>query len=114
MKKKAAVKRVARKKNPLPPANTNGLMGFGGAIFQTLLGEKVAREGWNGKGMFIIWVPGSKVELRPGSHYKQYFPKRKTMDIDGHFDMFTAQRTMQPGWLASQADMVAKDWVIVK
>ena len=114
MKKKAAVKKAVSKKNPLPPATTNGLMGFGGAIFQAKLGEKIAREGWNGKGMFITYVPGSKVTLQPGSAYAKLFPKRKGVIIDAHFDMFTAQRTMQPGWLASQADILANDWVIVK
>jgi hypothetical protein len=27
--------------------------------------------------------------------------------------MKTAQGTMQPGWLASQADMLASDWEVV-
>ena len=29
------------------------------------------------------------------------------------FVMHTAQGTEQPGWLASQADMLSDDWVVV-
>jgi len=28
--------------------------------------------------------------------------------------MYTAQKTHQPGWLASQADILAEDWEVVK
>jgi len=111
MKKKAAVKKAPVKKAaPAGPLK----MSFGGAIYQAQHGgNKIARLGWNGTGMFVVWIPGSKVKLEPGSAYGKLFPTRKTMTIGGHFDMFTAQRTMQPGWLASQADMAADDWVIV-
>ncbi len=34
------------------------------------------------------------------------------MTINGHVDMFTADGKMQPGWLASQTDMLACDWGI--
>jgi len=35
------------------------------------------------------------------------------VDINPHIDMFTADGSMQPGWLASQADMLATDWCVV-
>jgi hypothetical protein len=54
---------------------------------------RVGRTGWNGKGMYI---------------YLDTFPNH-----DPCFVMKTAQGTLQPGWLASQADMLAKDWELV-
>jgi hypothetical protein len=36
-----------------------------------------------------------------------------TCTINPHIDMFTATGEMQPGWLASQTDMLANDWQIV-
>ena len=108
-------KHSAKKASPKPrtrPKQTT--FDFGAALHQLAGGAKMTRTGWNAKGMFIVWIPGSKVKLTAGSPYAKLFPKRKTMDIGGHFDMYTAQRTMQPGWLASQADMTANDWVIVK
>ena len=104
--KKAVPRKVYTKKYP---------MSFGEAIDAMRAGNKCTREGLNGKGMFVIFVQGQKkVPLSPESAYAKVFQKRKTIDINGHFDMYTAQRQMQPGWLASQTDMVAMDWVILK
>lgn len=67
-------------------------MTFGAAIEQMKAGERVAREGWNGKGMYL---------------FVETFPERETC-----ITMFTAQGRRQPGWLASQADMLAEDWTL--
>lgn len=32
---------------------------------------------------------------------------------EAHIVMFTAHGMHQPGWLASQADMLAEDWMVV-
>ena len=85
---------------------------FGWAIQMLQEGHKVARAGWNGKGMWLILQSGSQVELREGSCY--YNAGLRNVTIDPHIDMFTAGGTMQPGWLASQADMLALDWCIVR
>lgn len=85
---------------------------FGWAVDMLKLGHKVARAGWNGKGMWLILQSGSEVELREGSCY--YNAGLRHVTIDPHIDMFTAGGTMQPGWLASQADMLASDWQIVR
>jgi len=42
-------------------------MTFGDAIEAMKAGHKVARKGWNGKGMYCIYVHGSKVELKEGT-----------------------------------------------
>lgn len=90
-----------------------GQMNFGLAIEALKKGNKVSRKGWNGRGMWLVLDPGTEsVELRKGSVYEKagLFGK---INIDAHIDMFTAKRTMQPGWLASQADMLADDWFII-
>lgn len=51
------------------------------------------------------------VQPREGTPYAK--AGIEVVDINPHIDMFTAQGTMQPGWLASQADMLADDWRIV-
>lgn len=88
-------------------------MNFGDAIENLKSGKKVARIGWNGRSMWLILVPGSK-GIRPveGTPYSVAGLTDK-VDIEPHIDMFTAQGAMQPGWLASQNDMLADDWVIV-
>ena len=87
---------------------------FGWALNALKDGKKVARKGWNGKGMFIFLTHPIEIE------YKKF---HLTDDIDPNIDfaetmdncvaMLTAQSTIQLGWLASQADMLAEDWEIV-
>ncbi|MFJ8516158.1 DUF2829 domain-containing protein [Lysinibacillus xylanilyticus] len=64
-------------------------------------GKKLARKGWNGKEMYITLIPA-------GNAMFQGYPMQ---DCVG---MKTANNLMQPGWLPSQADMLAEDWVIVE
>ena len=87
-------------------------MTFGLAIEALKKGYKVARSGWNGKGMWLILQTGSEVTLREGTCYHK--AGLKHVKIDPHIDMFTAAGTMQPGWLASQADILSDDWQIIK
>ena len=88
-------------------------MNFGEAIKSLEAGNRVAREGWNGKGMWLINVPESvNISVSQGSPYSK--AGLSTVTINSHVDMFTAGGTMQPGWLASQADMKANDWMIVE
>jgi hypothetical protein len=88
-------------------------MNFGQAIEALENGHKVARAGWNGKGMWLILVPGTKA-VRPvaGTPYSKA-GLTDEVNIEPHIDMFTAQGNMQPGWLASQPDILAKDWEVV-
>lgn len=93
-------------------------MNFGQAIECLKAGKKVAREGWNGKGMWIVlmgplFLPpnnstanGPKVNDRVAVH----IGIDKPMDSQPYIAMWTAQEKWQPGWLASQADMLAEDW----
>jgi len=91
-------------------------MNFGYALDALKNGKKVARAGWNGKGMWLILVPGrSGVETTSGSAYHN--AGIEVTDILPHIDMWTTnadgRRAMLPGWLASQTDMLADDWNIV-
>lgn len=89
-------------------------MTFGEAIEFLKQGCKVARLGWNGRGMWLILVPGSN-GIRPvaGTPYSNAGITEK-VNINPHIDMFTASGDMQPGWLASQTDMLADDWCVVE
>lgn len=95
---------------------SSGNLSFGDALEYLKLGKKVARKGWNGKGMFLVYVPMTDMikdgfDFKKGSVYDS--TGVNTCNIDAHIDMYTAQGTFQPGWLASQADMLANDWEII-
>lgn len=92
-------------------------MSFGMAIEALKLGKKVARKGWNGKGMWLVLVPGSE-NIKPvaGTPYSNA-GLTEEIQILPHIDMYTVdssgRRAMLPGWLASQTDMLSTDWHIV-
>lgn len=88
-------------------------MSFGLAVEALKKGFKVARAGWNGKGMWLVLDPGSVVsEVREGSAYHKAGITGE-FTINPHIDMKTATGEMQPGWLASQTDMLADDWQLI-
>jgi hypothetical protein len=87
--------------------------GFDFAIRCLKAGKKVARQGWNGRNMFIYMVKGSiATELR-GEAAKHVTPMTGGQVIMGHIDMKAADGTIVCGWLASQTDMLSEDWVIL-
>lgn len=90
-------------------------MDFGMAIIALKRGEAVARKGWNGKGMFLTLQNGSEVEGEKmrNEPAKNYYGAH-TVKICPHIDMKAADGSYVVGWLASQTDMLAEDWEIVK
>ena len=83
-------------------------------------GSKVAREGWNGKGMYIYMTSGSVVqfdELKPETQENLRTLLNDggadCVEISSHIDMKAADNTITIGWVPSQADMFAEDWHIV-
>lgn len=87
-------------------------MDFGHALAALKAGNKVSREGWNGKGMFLFLVPGSTFQVnRPP--LLGIYPEGTEINYHAHVDMKTAQGDVVP-WLCSQTDMLADDWGVVQ
>ena len=83
-------------------------MDFSAALLALKAGKRVARAGWNGKGMFIFLVPGSVFQVnRPP--LLGIYPEGTTVRYHAHVDMKTADGVVVP-WLASQTDLLAEDW----
>jgi len=81
---------------------------FGWALRKLNQGEKVQREGWNGKGMFIFLVAGSEFKVNRAP-LNQFYPEGTNIKYLPHIDMKTADHSVVP-WLASQTDILASDW----
>ena len=91
-------------------------MDFGQAISAMKEGEKVARKGWNGKGMWVCITKGSTIQkelARSGAVLKLAESGAETITIGDHIDMRAADGSVVCGWLASQTDMLAEDWLII-
>lgn len=91
-----------------------GGSGIGWAINQMRAGNRVARAGWNGKGMWLAYQPGY-----PGGIPINANTAKATGLVEGtvcrflpYIMMRTADGSFVP-WLASQTDILAEDWDIV-
>lgn len=82
-------------------------MTFGIAIEALKKGKKVARRGWNGKGMYLFKSP------KIGCQIYSRFTGKDINDMQEFIIMKTVDDTLVP-WLASQTDMLAEDWIIIE
>lgn len=83
-------------------------MPFGLAVEAMKKGKKVKRKGWNGKNQYI--------QLATGISYKSSDGEIVNCEHDAIGNKaiaFVETSGVQMGWLASQADMLAEDWVFV-
>lgn len=89
-------------------------MTFGQAIEALKLGSHVAREGWNGKGMFVVYQKGYPEGIKCNKQTADAFkinegdlfvcnPYLQIKNVNGSVSM----------WVPSINDCLAEDWVIV-
>ena len=84
-------------------------MSFGLAIEAMKKGKKVARRGWNGKNQHIELATRISYMTAEG-----VFVNVEHEAIGNKAIAFCGTSGVQMGWLASQADMLADDWEVVK
>ena len=111
-------------------------LNFGQALEAVKEGKLISREGWNGKGMFVFQRPADELEMgfiidkvkslpqklkdyyqdvvnsATNEETKQHFLTTK-VKFSAYLCMFAADGSIVNGWLASQTDMLAKDWCIL-
>jgi hypothetical protein len=80
-------------------------MNFGDAIQAMRDGKMARRAGWNGTGMHLYLEDGFSMPIRGGVH------KGAMRKYEPVICMYTTQGKHQPGWLPSQADLLADDWL---
>ena len=82
--------------------------GFEDAIKYIKRGLKVKRQGWNGKNQCVALATHIGFELPDNTYVNP-----NHMDIGNKAIAFFGTSGVQIGWLASQADMLAEDWIFV-
>jgi hypothetical protein len=80
------------------------MMNFGQALEAMNDGGRVARAGWNGKGMWLRLIEFYQLDGHPYTLGLKLLPWIGMKTADGAF----------VPWLASQTDMQAEDWEVVK
>lgn len=108
---------------------------FGQAIEALKQGKRVARQGWNGKGMFIFQRPADELPLKMVVQQVKSLPQsvkdffyfncndknRDAIPLEegapvkfgSYLCMYAADGSIVNGWLASQTDMLSNDWCIL-
>ena len=91
---------------------------FGLAIEALKQGEKVARSGWNGKGMWLSLSCGESKAVPADNFWSPHnaqFARENggAATVLPSITMKTATGEILMGWLASQTDMLAEDWMVV-
>lgn len=97
---------IVADENNCPELGGEATFSFGEAIKYLKRGMKVARKGWNGKKQYI--------QLASGISYKTADNQIVNCEHDAIGNKavaFVRTSGVQMGWLASQADMLAEDWV---
>ncbi len=89
---------------------TSGLM-FGLAIEALKKGQKVARAGWNGKGMFVFLVNGSTFNVSRAP-LLGIFPEGTEINYRPHIDIKNVDGSIST-WAPSIGDVMAEDWHVV-
>ena len=82
----------------------NGSLTFGDALVHLKLGRRVARSGWNGKGMWLNQIKSTNYDV--GIH-----SMNGATTLLPYIAMKTVGDELVP-WLASQTDMLAEDWYV--
>lgn len=82
-------------------------MNFGQALIELSNGKRVARAGWNGKNMFLLYID---------PYHNDQFQVIEKPGMVGTLVSYIALKTVDNKlvpWNASQADALATDWEIV-
>lgn len=84
---------------------------FGGALAMLRTGRKVARAGWNGKGMWIVLQRGypNGVPINKNTSEATGISEGTIIKFLPYLMMKTVDGSFVP-WLASQTDILADDW----
>jgi hypothetical protein len=85
------------------------LLNFGQALEELKIGKKISRLGWNGKGMFLYYVPAE--DYPPTTQIgKQLMNHKGLVEYGAYIAIKNAQGYVIP-WLPSQTDLLSSDWI---
>lgn len=87
-------------------------MNFGQAIELLKAGYKVARKGWNGKGMFVYYVPANSYPVQTGAA-KSYFGEGAMVPYNAYLAIKNVDETVST-WVPSVNDCLSEDWTVIE
>jgi len=90
-------------------------LSFSDALMALKAGKKIAREGWNGKGMYVVYRSGYPEGIPANKNTADAIgiPEGSLFKVRPYLQMRCADGSFQI-WLASQSDILEDDWQIVE
>lgn len=90
---------------------TGEFFGWALAHLRSDEGNRVRRAGWNGKGMFLFYMPGypDGVPANANTAKSMGIAEGVIVRVPPYIMMRTADGALVP-WLASQTDLLSDDW----
>ncbi|CAN7469910.1 DUF2829 domain-containing protein [Variovorax sp. LjRoot175] len=88
-----------------------GDLTFGRAIALLKAGKRVTRLGWNGKGMFVYYVPPASYPVQTGAA-KEHFGEGSMVPYNAYLAIKTVEGPVST-WVPGVNDCLAEDWVVV-
>jgi Protein of unknown function (DUF2829) len=82
---------------------------IGWAVSMLQRGQRVCRPGWNGKGIWLVLVPGASWEIVDAQGERAKLFMRREASNAPFIAMMTTDHKIVP-WLCSQTDLLAQDW----
>ena len=86
-------------------------LSFGDALKALKAGQRVARAGWNGKGMFVYFVPPASYPVQTGAA-KAHFGEGAMVPYNAYMAIKNVNETVST-WVPSVNDCLAEDWEIL-
>lgn len=91
---------------------------FSWALTALKAGQRVARQGWNGKDMWVCLGAGN-VNVPSdnfwNTHTKTFAENNGgSAEVSAYLIMKSAQGKIQMGWAPTQSDLLAMDWILVE
>lgn len=85
-------------------------MDFSEALELVQSGKRIARDGWNGRGMFLYYVPAGS--YAPSTDIARAYFEGNNVPYQPYIAFKTVDETVVP-WVPSQTDILARDWTVM-
>lgn len=109
MDKKLDIEKIQR----INACSTYGIgMDFGVALSALKAGHKLARKGWNGRGLFVYLVKGGKYDAQMDC-IKKLADENGKVEYEPYFAIWNGRGTINT-WVPSVSDLLATDWQMVE
>lgn len=92
------------------PADDQAMADFSAALSWLKDGKRAARAGWNGKGQFVVLIPGANLDRSAAVGLGADI---ENLSFDDVLALKNAGGDLVCGWVPSTGDLMADDWVLI-